>query len=165
MLGALMMLGVRPGPVLFQMHPEIAWGVIASMMVGNVVLLLINMPLAIPLVKLLKIPTRIMLPLILGMAFMGTYFLNYSSFDFVLVTLFALGGFLLMKLEVPLPPLVLALILGETVELNFRNAMTISGGDVMFFLERPLSATFLGLAGLSLAYFLWKNRKDSRKAR
>ncbi len=165
MLGALMMLGVRPGPVLFQMHPEIAWGVIASMMVGNVVLLLINMPLAIPLVKLLKIPTRIMLPLILGMAFMGTYFLNYNSFDFVLVTLFALGGFLLMKLEVPLPPLVLALILGETVELNFRNAMTISGGDVMFFLERPLSATFLGLAGLSLAYFLWKNRKDSCKAR
>ncbi len=165
MLGALMMLGVRPGPILFQMHPEIAWGVIASMMIGNVVLLLINMPLAIPLVQLLKIPTRIMLPLILGMAFMGTYFLNYSSFDFVLVTLFALGGFLLMKLEVPLPPLVLALILGETVELNFRNAMTISGGNLMFFLERPLSATFLGLAALSLVYFLWKNRKESLRSR
>jgi putative tricarboxylic transport membrane protein len=164
MLGALMMLGVRPGPVLFQMHPEIAWGVIASMMIGNVVLLLINMPLAIPLVQLLKIPTRIMLPLILGMAFMGTYFLNYSPFDFVLVTLFALGGFLLMKLDVPLPPLVLALILGETVELNFRNAMTISGGNLMFFLERPLSATFLGLAGLSLVYFLWKNRKDALRS-
>ncbi len=161
MLGALMMLGVRPGPVLFQMHPEIAWGVIASMMIGNVVLLLINMPLAIPLVQLLKIPTRIMLPLILGMAFMGTYFLNYSSFDFVLVTLFALGGYFLMKLDVPLPPLVLALILGETVELNFRNAMTIADGNLLFFVERPLSATFLGLAGLSLIYFLWKNRKAS----
>lgn len=165
MLGALMMLGVRPGPVLFQMHPEIAWGVIASMMIGNVVLLLINMPLAIPLVQLLKIPTRIMLPLILGMAFMGTYFLNYSSFDFVLVTLFALGGYFLMKLDVPLPPLVLALILGETVELNFRNAMTIADGNLLFFVERPLSATFLVLAGLSLIYFLWKNRKASSKPR
>ncbi|HOO65225.1 MAG TPA: tripartite tricarboxylate transporter permease, partial [Synergistaceae bacterium] len=144
---------------------EIAWGVIASMMIGNVVLLLINMPLAIPLVQLLKIPTRIMLPLILGMAFMGTYFLNYSSFDFVLVTLFALGGYFLMKLDVPLPPLVLALILGETVELNFRNAMTIADGNLLFFVERPLSATFLVLAGLSLIYFLWKNRKASSKPR
>ncbi len=159
MLGALMMLGIRPGPILFQMHPEIAWGVIASMMVGNVVLVMINMPLAIPLVQLLKIPKRIMLPMILGMAFMGTYFLNYSAFDFVLVTLFAVGGYLLSKLDIPLPPLVLALILGQTVELNFRNAMTIADGNVGIFFQRPISLTFLVLAALSVVYFLWRNRR------
>ena len=102
-----MLLGVRPGPILFAQNPEIAWGVIASLMVGNIALLIINLPLAIPLVQLLRIPQRIMLPLILGMAFMGAYFLNYSPFDFVLVAAFALGGYMFSKLSIPLPPLVL----------------------------------------------------------
>ncbi len=159
MLGALMMLGVRPGPILFQQHPEIAWGVIASMIVGNVILLIINLPLAVPLVQLLRIPQRIMLPMILGMGFMGTYFLNYSSFDFILVSLFALGGYLLMKLEIPLPPLVLALILGGTTEQSFRNAMTIGNGSLMFFVEKPISLTLLVMAALSIAYSLRKRRK------
>ncbi len=159
MLGALMMLGVRPGPILFQQHPEIAWGVIASMIVGNIILLVINLPLAVPLVQLLRIPQRIMLPMILGMGFMGTYFLNYSSFDFILVSLFALGGYLLMKLEIPLPPLVLALILGGTTEQSFRNAMTIGNGSLMFFVEKPISLTLLVMAALSIAYSLRKRRK------
>ena len=159
MLGALMMLGVRPGPILFQQHPEIAWGVIASMIVGNIILLIINLPLAVPLVQLLRIPQRIMLPMILGMGFMGTYFLNYSSFDFILVSLFALGGYLLMKLDIPLPPLVLALILGGTTEQAFRNAMTIGNGSLMFFVEKPISLTLLVLAVISIVYSLRKRRK------
>lgn len=159
MLGALMMLGVRPGPILFQQHPEIAWGVIASMIVGNIILLIINLPLAVPLVQLLRIPQRIMLPMILGMGFMGTYFLNYSSFDFILVSLFALGGYLLMKLDIPLPPLVLALILGGTTEQAFRNAMTIGNGNLMFFVEKPISLTLLVLAAISIVYSLRKRRK------
>ncbi|MBO8154044.1 tripartite tricarboxylate transporter permease [Thermovirga sp.] len=164
MLGALMMLGVRPGPILFQMHPEIAWGVIASMIIGNIMLVLINLPLAVPLVQLLKIPQRIMLPLILGMAFMGTYFLNYSSFDFILVSVFALAGYLFWKLEIPIPPLVLALILGGTTEQSFRNAMTISGNDVMFFLEKPISLTLLLLAALSVAFSLYKQKRAAAKS-
>ncbi len=159
MLGALMMLGVRPGPILFQQHPEIAWGVIASMIVGNIILLVINLPLAVPLVQLLRIPQRIMLPLILGMGFMGTYFLNYSAFDFILVSLFALGGYLLTKLDIPLPPLVLALILGGTTEQSFRNAMTIGNGSLMFFVEKPISLTLLVLAAISIVYSLRKRRK------
>jgi len=159
MLGALMMLGVRPGPILFQQHPEIAWGVIASMIVGHIILLIINLPLAVPLVQLLRIPQRIMLPMILGMGFMGTYFLNYSSFDFILVSLFALGGYLLMKLDIPLPPLVLALILGGTTEQAFRNAMTIGNGSLMFFVENPISLTLLILAAISIVYSLRKRRK------
>lgn len=159
MLGALMLLGVKPGPILFSMHPEIAWGVIASMLVGNLILVIINLPLAIPLVQLLKIPQRIMLPLILGMGFMGTYFLNYSSFDFILVMAFALGGYLLLKLEIPLPPLVLALILGGTTEQSFRNSMSLSDGNPSIFFEKPISAVLILLAVLSLVYSLVKQKR------
>lgn len=161
MLGALMMLGVRPGPVLFEQHPEVAWGVIASMLVGNVVLLLINLPLAVPLVQLLKIPQRIMLPLVLGMGFMGTYFLNYSSFDFILVSVSALGGYMLSKLSIPIPPLVLALILGGMTEQSYRNALTIANGSAGIFVEKPISLTFLVMAVVSLIYALKKHRKSA----
>ncbi len=159
MLGALMLLGVRPGPVLFSQHPEIAWGVIASMVVGNLMLLVINLPLAIPLVQLLRIPQRIMLPLILGMAFMGTYFLNYSPFDFTLVVFFAVVGYLFGKIGLPLPPMVLALILGESTEQYFRNAMTISNGDPMIFFQKGISAVMIALAVVSLCYALVRNHR------
>ncbi len=161
MLGALMMLGVRPGPILFDQHPEIAWGVIASMLAGNIILLLINLPLAVPLVRLLKTPQRIMLPLILGMGFMGTYFLNYSSFDFILVSVFALGGYMLSRLEIPIPPLVLALILGGMTEQSFRNAMTISNGSPAIFFQKPISLTLLIMAAISLLYALRKHRRKA----
>lgn len=159
MLGALMMLGVRPGPILFEQHPEIAWGVIASMLAGNIVLLVINLPLAVPLVQLLKTPQRIMLPLIVGMAYMGTYFLNYSSFDFVLVSVSALGGYVLSKLEIPIPPLVLALILGGMTEQAFRNALTIANGSPTIFVNQPISLGFLILAAISLVYALRRHKK------
>ena len=159
MLGALMMLGVRPGPVLFEQHPEVAWGVIASMLVGNIILLAINLPLAIPLVQLLKIPQRIMLPLVLGMGFMGTYFLNYSSFDFVLVSVSALGGYMLGKLSIPIPPLVLALILGGMTEQSYRNALQISNGSIGIFYEKPISLAFLIMAVISLVYALKRHTK------
>jgi putative tricarboxylic transport membrane protein len=159
MLGALMMLGVRPGPILFSQFPEIAWGVIASILLGNIILVIINLPLAIPLVQLLKIPPRIMLPLILGMGFMGTYFLNYSSFDFILVMAFALGGYIFSKLEIPLPPLVLALILGGTTEQSFRNSMSLSDGSLAIFFQKPISVTLIVLAAVSLVYSLLKRRK------
>ena len=163
MLGALMLLGVRPGPVLFAQQPEIAWGVIASMLVGNVALLIINLPLAIPLVQLLRIPQRIMLPLILGMAFMGTYFLNYSPFDFILVSFFAVAGYAFSKMGLPLPPLVLALILGESTEQYFRNAMTISNGNLGIFLQKPISAVMIVMATISLIYALMRQHKANKQ--
>ncbi len=159
MLGALMMLGVRPGPILFEQHPEIAWGVIASMLAGNIVLLLINLPLAVPLVQLLKTPQRIMLPMIVGLAYMGTYFLNYANFDFVLVSVSALGGYMLSRLSIPIPPLVLALILGGMTEQAFRNSLTIANGSPMIFVTQPISLAFLVLAAISLIYALKRHRK------
>jgi putative tricarboxylic transport membrane protein len=161
MLGALMMLGVKPGPTLFTDHPEIAWGVIASMLLGNIILIIINLPLAIPLVQLLKVPTRIMLPLIMGLALIGTYFLNYSSMDFIIVMIAGVVGYLFSKLEIPLPPLVLALILGGSTEQNLRNSMVLSDGNPMIFLQKPISAVFLVLAVGTLVYALAKRKKQA----
>ncbi len=161
MLGALMMLGVRPGPTLFTDHPEIAWGVIASMLLGNIILIIINLPLAIPLVQLLRVPTRIMLPIIMGLALIGTYFLNYSSFDFITVMIAGVVGYLFSKLEIPLPPLVLALILGGAAEQNLRNSIVLANGNPMIFIEKPISAVFLVLAVGTLAYAILKRKKQA----
>lgn len=159
MLGALTLIGVRPGPLLFTQHPEIAWGVIASMLLGNIILILINLPLAIPLVQLLRIPNRLMLPSVFGLAILGTYFLNYSSFDFILVMIAAILGFLFSKIDLPIPPMVLALILGGTTEQTFRNSMVLSDGSLSILFQKPLSAVFLVLAAVSLVYALFKRRK------
>jgi len=161
MLGALMMLGVRPGPTLFTDHPEIAWGVIASMLIGNFILIIINLPLAIPLVQILRVPTRIMLPIIMGLALIGTYFLNYSSFDFIIVMIAGIIGYMFSKLEIPLPPLVLALILGGAFEQNLRNSMVLSDGNISIFFQKPISVVFLVLAVGTLVYALLRRKKHT----
>jgi len=164
MLGALMMLGVQPGPMLFEQHPEIAWGVIASMFIGNIVLVIMNMPMVPYIAKLLALPQKLLLPIIICLAFMGTYMMNYSSFDFFLLILFGLMGFAMQKLDIPIPPLVLALILGDTLEKTFRQAMVASSGSLSVFKDKPIALTFLALAAVSLLYSLYQNKKSSAKA-
>lgn len=164
MLGALMLLGVRPGPTLFTDHPEIAWGVIASMLIGNIILIIINLPLAIPLVQLLRVPQRIMLPLILGLALIGAYFLNYSSSDLILVMISGVVGYIFVILGIPLPPLVLALILGETTETTLRNSLVLSNGNISIFFQKPISAVFIALAAISLVYALIRNKRKQSAA-
>lgn len=164
MLGALMLLGVRPGPTLFTDHPEIAWGVIASMLIGNIILVIINLPLAIPLVQLLRVPQRIMLPLILGLALIGAYFLNYSSSDLILVMISGVVGYMFVILGIPLPPLVLALILGETTETTLRNSLVLSNGNISIFFQKPISAVFIALAAISLVYALIRNKRKQSAA-
>lgn len=163
MLGALMMLGVQPGPTLFTQHPEIPWGVIASLLIGNLLLLGINLPLVRPLVQLLKVPQRILLPIILGLGFMGTYLMNYSASDFFLLVLFGVGGYIMSKLDIPIPPLVLALILGETLEQSFRQAWTIGNGVPTFIFTRPISLALLLLAAVSVVYSLLRDRQAARR--
>lgn len=163
MLGALMLLGVKPGPLLFQERPEIAWGLISAMVLVAVVLLIINLPLVVPMVQLLKIPQRLMLPLILGLGFMGAYFLNYSSFDFILLSLFGICGYFMSKLEIPIPPLVLALILGSFTEQSFRNAMVISNLDISIFFTRPISLALIILAVISVMYAVHREIKIAQK--
>ncbi|MDI6600490.1 MAG: tripartite tricarboxylate transporter permease [Thermoanaerobacteraceae bacterium] len=161
MVGALMMIGVKPGPLLFTEHPDVAWGVIASMLIGNVILIIINLPLVVPLVQLLRIPQRILLPLILGLGFMGAYFLSYSSFDFILLVIFGFLGYLMSKLDIPVAPLVLALILGSDTEQYFRRAMGISHGSLSIFFTKPISLVFLILAVVSFIYSI--RREQSLK--
>jgi len=163
MLGALIMLGVRPGPILFQQHPEIAWGVIASIIVGNIFMIVINLPLVVPLVKILNVPRRILLPMILGLGFLGTYLLNYSAFDFLLLSLFGFAGYVMSKLDIPIPPLVLSLILGSSTEQSFRRALSISRGDPMIFLQKPISLVLIILAVLSLVYSISRETKHRKQ--
>ena len=164
MLGALIMLGIKPGPLLFTERPEVAWGVINSMYLGNIVLAIINIPLATLLVKILRIPRQYMLPMIIGLAFIGTYAINYSVFDFYILILFGILGYLFRWLDIPASPPVLAIILGAMVEQSFRQAMVISDGSIMILFTRPISAAMLLLTVLAFIFPFYSKYRKKKKA-
>ncbi|MCS7462670.1 tripartite tricarboxylate transporter permease [Paenibacillus doosanensis] len=147
LMGAFIMYNVQPGPLLFQDHPQLAWGVIASMFVGNLMLLVLNMPLVKVFAKVIETPARYLLPLIIVFSVFGVYAVQYSTFDLLLIMGCGLAGYFLSKNDYPLAPLVLGLILGPMMENNMRRALTISNGDFMIFLQKPVSLVFL-LIGL-----------------
>lgn len=130
MLGALVSLGVTPGPQMFQTHPQVVWGLIASMYVGNVVLLLLNLPLVSIFVRLLAVPRWFLLPAVLAISFIGVYAVNNNPFDLLLMALFGLIGYFMRKLDFPLAPVLLGLVLGYLMEINLRRALTLSNGDL-----------------------------------
>ena len=165
MLGALMMLGVQPGPMLFEMRPDIAWGVIASMFIGNIVLVIMNMPMVPYIAKLLALPQKLLIPIIICLAFMGTYMMNYSAFDFFLLVFFGIVGYSMQKLDIPIPPMVLALILGDTLEKTFRQAMVAKSGSLTVFFDKPIALFFIALAVASLLYSLYQSKKHAEKMR
>jgi putative tricarboxylic transport membrane protein len=160
LLGALMIHGLRPGPLLIVESPEVFWGVVASLYVGNVMLLILNLPL-IPLwVKILKIPYYYLFPLILLFCIIGSYTTNNSQFDIIIMTVFGVIGYVMKKLDYEAAPLVLALVLGPIMENAVRRSLVISDGDVTVFFTRPISAFFL-IAGLLILFsplFLKKKR-------
>ncbi len=150
LLGALMINKVTPGPFFITKYPDIFWGTIVSMYIGNALLLVLNLPL-IPLwVKVLKIPYRVLFPLIFMFCIIGVYSVQSSVFDLLLMILFGILGFLLRKFKYEIAPLVLAFILGPIAENAFRQSLIISQGDFFIFLSRPMS-----LIALSLALFLF----------
>ncbi len=152
MFGGLLMLGVRPGPQLFTERPDVAWGVIASLYLGNVVLLVLNLPLVGLFVRLLYIPLALMLPFVLALSFIGVYSVNQSTFDFGLLLVFGILGYYMRKRAYPLAPLVLAFVLGGQMEQNFRRALMLSNGNYAFFFAKPLSAALLVAAVVILAF-------------
>lgn len=163
MLGALIMLGVRPGPMLFENDPVMVWGLINSMFIGNIALVIINVLLVGLLVKVLHTPAKVLYPLIIMLAFIGTYTLSYSTVDFYLLLLFGLIGLVMKVLDFPIAPLVLALIVGTDMEQNFRMALTSSNGSLSIFFSSGISVILMILTVLSLCYplilKLIKNRK------
>ena len=150
LMGALMMHGVTPGPMLFRDHAPLVWTLIASMYVGNVILLILNLPLITIWVSILKIPYSILIALILLFTVVGSYSLNNQIFDVGVMTLFGAVGYILRKFDFPLAPLALTLILGPIMENALRQSMGMSQGSFSIFLERPLAIVFLALAVLVL---------------
>jgi putative tricarboxylic transport membrane protein len=151
LMGAFMMNGLTPGPFLFNEHPQFVWAVIASLFVGNVILVFLNVPL-IPLwVSILRIRYSILLTLILGFCIVGAYCVSNSVFDIAVMLGFGLLGYVFKKLDIPLAPLALTFILGPLLERSLRQSMEMSVGDFGIFLTRPIALTLLVLAAALVA--------------
>jgi putative tricarboxylic transport membrane protein len=145
LMGAFLIHGVVPGPLLLSTHPEVFWGVIGSMYMGNVLLLVLNLPLIGMWVSLLKIPYKLLFPIILLVCLIGAYSVNNSIFDINLMILFGVVGYFMKKFEYPAAPLVLALILGPMMERHIGQSVMMSNGSFMIFISRPISATILAI--------------------
>ena len=150
MLGAFIMYGVQPGPLLFQNRPDLVWGLINSMYIGNVMLVILNLPLIGLFVRLLYIPQGILYPMIVAISAIGAYAINGSVVDLWLILLFGVIGYIFDKVDIPVAPLVLSLVLGGMMEQSFRQAMTISGGDLKIFYGSAITITLLVMSLISV---------------
>jgi putative tricarboxylic transport membrane protein len=150
LLGAFMIHGLSPGPLLMKENPNLFWGVIASMYIGNFMLLILNLPLIGIWVQVLKVPYKILFPLILLFCLIGAYSVNNSVFDIYLMIFFGVFGYLMKKFEFEGAPLILAFVLGPLLEGNLRKALIISQGDFSVFFTRPISLVCLLIALLML---------------
>jgi putative tricarboxylic transport membrane protein len=158
-MGAFIMYGIQPGPMLFETHPDLVWGLIASMYLGNMMLLVLNLPLVGVLARILYVPPGILLCIILGIASAGVYSFNYDTFDLFLALGFGMLGYAFRKLDIPKAPLLFGLILGHTLEQSFRQALTISGGDVGVFFTHPIACGLLLCAVVSIGASAWAKRR------
>jgi putative tricarboxylic transport membrane protein len=159
MLGGLMMYGLQPGPMLFQTNPQFVWAVIASMYIGNVMLLVLNLPLVGMWAKICKIPFYILGPLIVFCAMIGTYSIRFQAFDVWVMLLFGVIGYFMRKLGYPVAPMVLASVLAQMLETSMGQALLISQGSPLIFFTRPISAVFMVLAFLSIGRGIWSQVK------
>jgi len=151
LLGALMIHGLQPGPLLLTQHPEIFWGTVASMYIGNVMLLVLNLPLIGLWVKLLEVPYRILFPLILLFCLIGAYSENNNPADMLVMLFFGVVGYVLRKYGYSLAPMVLAFVLGQRMEQTLRQSLLLSDGSFSIFFTRPIAAVAMGLAFFLLA--------------
>ncbi len=164
MIGALMMQGIQPGPQIMTEQPRLVWGVIASMWVGNLMLLVINLPLIGLWISMLKIPYRLLFPAIVLFCCIGTYGIANSLFNVWLMLGCAAIGYFFIKVGVEPAPLLLGLVLGPQLEENFRRAMLLSDGDFLVFLSRPISAVLLAVVAALLLAMLSPTILRNRKA-
>jgi len=163
LLGAFVMYGIQPGPLLFQNRPDIVWGLVNSMYVGNVLLLLLNLPLIGLFVRLLYIPTGILLPLVIVLSTVGIFSVNGNTLELYLCLMFGVLGYVFRKIDIPLAPLVLALVLGGMMEQSFRQAMTLSGGNPKIFVGSVLTISLGALSVFIIGHTVYKAL--SRKSR
>ena len=162
------MLGIRPGPMLFENDPGMVWAFINSMFIGNIALIIINILMVGLLVKILDTPAKVLYPIIIMLAFIGTYTLSYSTVDYFMLLLFGVIGLFMKIMDFPIAPLVLAIIVGGDMEQNFRMALTASNGSFGIFFDSAISITLIIVTVLSLFYpilikLLRKKQKDEEK--
>jgi len=147
-LGALIIKGIQPGPQLITEHPDIFWGLVASFWIGNVLLVIMNVPMIGVWVRMLQVPYKYLYPAALFFICVGVYSTKNSLFDVGEVAVFGIIGAIFLMLDFPVSPIVLGFVLGPMLEENFRRAMLLSRGDLMVFLQRPISAWFIGACSL-----------------
>ena len=167
LLGVLISMGIRPGSGnVFSDSPELIWTLIASMYIGNVMLLLLNFPLVKLFVKILTIPPWFLMPMILVISYIGVFSVNNSSLDITIMTIFGVIGFMFRRLEVPLAPILMGLILGDDMEQNFRRSLVASQGDYLTFVSGLLNIGLLVavLIVLFLPQILSRARGNDLKA-
>jgi putative tricarboxylic transport membrane protein len=163
MVGAFILQGITPGPNVINDQPALFWGIIASMWIGNLLLVMLNLPLIGLWVKMLSIPYRALFPAIVLFACIGCYSINQNIFDVFAIAFFGIVGYVLIRLGCEPAPLLLGFVLGPLLEEHLRRAMIISRGDPMVFLERPISATLLGLALLAVIIAVLPSIRRKRK--
>ena len=150
LLDLLISLNITPGPLMFTQNADIVWGVIAALLVGNFLLLILNIPMVGIFVKLLSVPPMYLLPIVTMIAFVGIYSISNTVFDLYFMVIFGVAGYLLRKLEIPLVPIILGLLLGPEMEKNLRHAMDISDGDWTILWNSGLAIGLWVFAGLGL---------------
>jgi putative tricarboxylic transport membrane protein len=161
LMGALMIHGLVPGPFLIKKNPEIFWGTLMSMYIGNVMLLVLNLPLIGLWVRLLKVPYRILFPFILFFCLIGSYSLNNSVFDIFMMVIFGIIGYVFKKLKYEAAPLVMAFILGPILEYSLRQSLLRSQGKFLIFVNSPISVACLVIAlALFLSGIFWGKKRQ-----
>ena len=163
MVGAMTIKGIQPGPQVMTSNPELFWGLIASMWIGNLMLVILNLPLIGIWIKLLTVPYRFLFPAIVTFCCIGTYTLNNNNFDVFVTALFAVVGYVFYKLSCEPAPLLLGFILGPMMEENLRRALLLSRGDWSTFMSRPLSAGLLIAAALMVVVVMLPSIKNKRE--
>ena len=164
-IGALMIYGITPGPRLLVEQPDMFWGLVASFLVGNIMLLILNVPLIGLWVRLLKIPYKYMYPTIIVLVCMGVYSLNNNVFDIWLTLVIGAVGYVMRLFRFEPAPLLLGFVLGPLMEEQLRRSMLLSRGDPMVFLERPISATLIAITAGILIFALYTTERNRRRAR
>jgi putative tricarboxylic transport membrane protein len=164
MVGALIIQGIQPGPRMVEAQPDLFWGLICSMWIGNVMLLVINLPMIGMWVKLLQVPYKYLYPSILVFCCIGVYSLNNNVFDVYMTVIFAIFGYVCSKLKMEPAPLLIGFVLGPMMEEHLRRAMLLSRGDPMVFLQRPISGVLLTIGAIALLAMMLPNLRKGKEA-
>lgn len=162
LLGAFIMHGLTPGPALFRSNPGFVWGVIASMFVGNVILLIMNMPLAGMWAKISTIPNKLLFPIVLILTLIGTYSVRNSMWDLVMMVICGVIGYMMKKLDIPIAATMLTFVLGAQIETSLLQSLATSDNGIYIFFTRPISATIMGIALLILVLSIVSGMRSKR---